>query len=157
MGEMRVTIQRARPERLPEIREVFLDSALYDRYFSRDDRLDKILAEAAGKGDLWLAVNSRDEVVGAMQMELTGFFGAFPYLALLGVKKNYRGMGVGHTLLRVFEGVAREKGYRKASLLVSHFNPRARALYQSMGYKRVGYVPDAILPGIHENIMVKDL
>ena len=61
------------------------------------------------------------------------------------------------TLLRTFEGVSRAMGYRKASLMVSHFNPRAKALYQSMGYQKVGYVPDAIVPGVHENIMVKDL
>ena len=73
------------------------------------------------------------------------------------MKKRFRGMGVGRTLLKVYEGVARELGFRKASLLVSHFNPRAKALYQSMGYRKVGYVPDAILPGNHENIMVKTL
>lgn len=157
MNGINVTIQRATPERLPEIREVFLDSALYDHYFTREGRLESILAGAVEKGDLWLAVDSHDEVVGAMQVELTGFFGAFPYLALLGVKKRFRGMGVGHTLLRVYEGVARGLGFRKASMLVSHFNPRAKALYQSMGYRKVGYVPDAILPGNHENIMVKDL
>ena len=112
MSDMYVTIERASMERFPEIREVFLDSALYDRYFSGDNRLYEILTAAIGKGDLWLAVSARGEVAGAMQMDLTGFFGAFPYLALLGVKKAYRGMGVGHTLLRVYEGVAREKGYQ---------------------------------------------
>lgn len=157
MNAINVTIQRATAERLPEIREVFLDSALYDHYFTQEGRLEGILAEAVEKGDLWLALDSHGEVVGAMQIELHGFFGAFPYLALLGVKKRFRGMGVGHTLLQVFEGVARGLGFRKASMLVSHFNPRARALYQSMGYRKVGYVPDAILPGNHENIMVKDL
>lgn len=157
MNGINVTIQRAAAERLPEIREVFLDSALYDHYFTREGRLEGILADAVDKGELWLALDSHNEVVGAMQVELHGFFGAFPYLALLGVKKRFRGMGVGHTLLRVFEGVARGLGFRKASMLVSHFNPRAKALYQSMGYRKVGYVPDAILPGNHENIMVKDL
>lgn len=157
MNTINVTIERALPERLEEARQVFLDSALYDHYFFQEGRLESVLAAAVKKGDLWLAVDSRNEVVGAMQIELTGFFGAFPYLALLGVKKRFRGMGVGHTLLQVFEGVARARGDRKVSLLVSHFNPRAKALYQSMGYRKVGYVPDAILPGIHENIMVKVL
>lgn len=157
MNTISVTIERATPERLSEVREVFWDSALYVHYFSRDGRLDQILADAVEKQELWLAVDSHGEVVGAMWMELTGFFDAFPYLALLGVKKRFRGMGVGHILLRVFEGVAREKGYRKVSLLVSHFNPRAKALYQSMGYKKVGYVPDAMIEGVHENIMVKTL
>lgn len=157
MSTINVTIQRATADRLPEIREVFLDSALYDHYFTREGRLEGILAAAVERGELWLALDSHSEVVGAMEVEPTGFFGAFPYLALLGVKKRFRGMGVGHTLLRVFEGVARELGYHKASMLVSHFNPRAKALYQSMGYRKVGYVTDAILPGCHENIMVKDL
>ena len=157
MSTIKVTIQLAAPERLPEIREVFLDSVLYDRYFAQEGRLDGILSAAVDKVDLWLALDSHNEVVGAVQVELNGFFGAFPYLALLGVKKRFRGMGVGRTLLKVYEGVARELGFRKTSLLVSHFNPRAKALYQSMGYRKVGYVPDAILPGNHENIMVKTL
>ena len=66
-------------------------------------------------------------------------------------------MGIGHTLVETFIGVSRSLGYKKCSLLVSHFNPRAKNLYQSLGFKKVGYVPDCILPGIHENIMVKDL
>lgn len=154
---MNVTIVKADASRLAECREVFLDSPLYDHYFSRDDRLDTALSTAVKKGELWLAIASQDEVVGCMCIELTGFFGAFPYLGLLGVKKNCRGMGVGHVLLGTYEGVARALGYRKVSLMVSHFNPRAKALYQSLGYKKSGYVPDAILPGVHENIMVKDL
>lgn len=154
---MNVTITRADESRLAECREVFLDSALYDHYFTEEGRLEAQLADAVSKGELWIALTSKNEVAGAMWIELNGFFGAFPYLALLGVKKNFRGMGVGHVLLGTFEGVARALGYRKASMLVSHFNPRARKLYQSMGYQKVGYVPDAILPGNHENIMVKTL
>lgn len=154
---MNVNIVKADPGRLAECHAVFLDSALYDHYFVEEGRLDRHLSTATERGELWMAVTAQNEVVGVMAMELDGFFGAFPYLALLGVKKNFRGMGVGHVLLRTFEGVARGLGYRKASMLVSHFNPRAKALYQSMGYRKVGYVPDAILSGIHENIMVKDL
>ena len=55
-----------------------------------------------------------------MWIEPDGFFGAFPYLALLGVKKAFRGMGIGHTLVETFIGVSRSLGYRKCSLLVSH-------------------------------------
>lgn len=154
---MNVSIVRADQSRLAECHEVFVDSALYDHYFQEEGRLDKQLATAVERGELWLAVTSQNEVAGAMWMEPNGFFGAFPYLSLLGVKRQFRGMGIGHVLLGTFEGVARGLGFRKASMLVSHFNPRAKALYQSLGYRRVGYVPDAILPGIHENIMVKDL
>ena len=119
MSTIKVTIQRAAPERLPEIREVFLDSVLYDRYFAQEGRLDGILSAAVDKGDLWLALDSHNEVVGAMQVELNGFFGAFPYLALLGVKKRFRGMGVGRTLLKVYEGVARELGFDMSKVNVN--------------------------------------
>lgn len=101
---MNVTIVKADPSRLAECREVFLDSALYDHYFTAEGRLEGMLATAVEKGELWLAVTSRNEVAGVMWMEMTGFFDVFPYLALLGVKKSFRGMGVGHVLLRTFEG-----------------------------------------------------
>lgn len=154
---MNVRITKADESRLRACHEVFLDSALYDHYFSQEGRLDRQLSTAISRGELWIALTSQDEVAGCMWMEPDGFFGAFPYLALLGVKKSFRGMGVGHTLLETFIGVSRSLGFKKCSLLVSHFNPRAKNLYQSLGFKKVGYVPDCILPGIHENIMVKDL
>ena len=154
---MNVRITRAEASRLDACHAVFLDSALYDHYFTQEGRLDRQLSTAIDRGELWVALTSQDEVAGCMWMEPDGFFGAFPYLALLGVKKSFRGMGIGHMLLETFIGVSRSLGYKKCSLLVSHFNPRAKNLYQSLGFKKVGYVPDCILPGIHENIMVKDL
>ena len=154
---MNVRITRADESRLSACHEVFLDSPLYDHYFTQEGRLDSLLADGIARRELWVALTAQDEVAGCMWMEPDGFFGAFPYLALLGVKKSFRGMGIGHTLVETFIGVSRSLGYRKCSLLVSHFNPRAKNLYQSLGFKKVGYVPDCILPGIHENIMVKDL
>mgnify|MGYP001771496668 CR=1 FL=1 len=132
---MNVQIVKADAGRLAECHAVFLDSALYDHYFAEEGRLDKQLSKAISRGELWIA-------------EL---------LALLGGKKSFRDMGIGHVLLNTFIGVSKGLGYRKCSLLVSHFNPRAKQLYQSLGFQKMGYVPDCILPGIHENIMVKDL
>ena len=154
---MNVRITRADESRLRACHEVFLDSPLYDHYFTQEGRLDSLLADGIARRELWVALTTQDEVAGCMWIEPDGFFGAFPYLALLGVKKSFQGMGIGHTLVETFIGVSRSLGYRKCSLLVSHFNPRAKNLYQSLGFKKVGYVPDCILPGIHENIMVKDL
>ena len=154
---MNVRITKADESRLDACHAVFADSALYDHYFTQEGRLDKQLSTAISRGELWVALTSQDEVAGCMWVVPDGFFGAFHYLSLLGVKKSFRGMGIGHVLLETFIGVSRSLGYRKCSLLVSHFNPRAKNLYQSLGFRKVGYVPDCILPGIHENIMVKDL
>ena len=154
---MNVRITKADESRLDACHAVFADSALYDHYFTQEGRLDKQLSTAISRGELWVALTSQDEVAGCMWVVPDGFFGAFPYLSLLGVKKSFRGMGIGHVLLETFIGVSRSLGYRKCSLLVSHFNPRAKNLYQSLSFRKVGYVPDCIVPGIHENIMVKDL
>ena len=154
---MQVTVTKAVPERIDECIRIFEDSALYSHYFTDGDRLPALLREGIDKGELFMAVDSKGEAVGAMWIDLKGFFGFFPYLALLGVRKDRRGMGVGHTLLEVFEGVAKDLGYDKVSLLVGEFNPRAKALYQSMGYKKVGFLENAVRQGVNENIMVKTL
>lgn len=156
MNHCFIRIGRADPALLEECREVFLDSVLFDRYFADDDRLRVSLRNAQEKDELFVA-KSGDEIVGVMELRFTGFFGAFPYLALLGVKKGWRGMGVGHQMIAFFEEAARQLGYQRTSIMVSHFNPRARNLYQSLGYRRIGGLKDAFKEGVEENILVKKL
>lgn len=156
MNELPLKICLGDAARLEEYREVFFDSLLWDRYFADDDRLRGSLCAALQKRELLVAAHG-EEVVGVMEVRLDGFFGGFPYLALLGVKKGWRGMGAGHQLLRFYEAMAREAGYVRASIMVSSFNPRARRLYQSVGYRKIGYLDDAFKPGNGEYILVKDL
>lgn len=144
-------------DRLEECYACFDDSALHERYFAGSDRLEVSLRAAVQTGDLWAATASNGEIVAVMHIEEKGFFGVFPYLALFGVKKGWRGMGVGQMLLKVYEDVARSLGYKRTSMMVSAFNPRAKALYQKMGYRKIGFLPNAVKEGIDENIMVKDL
>ncbi len=151
-----VDIALANPALLEEYRAVFFDCVLYDRYFADDDRLRAILAVALEKNEL-LEARVGGELAGVMEVRLTGFFDAFPYLALLGVKKGWRKMGVGRQMLAFYEEMARQCGYKRVSLMVSAFNPRAKNLYQSLGYKRIGFLPSAFKEGNDENIMVKDL
>ena len=75
---MHVTVAKALPERLDECIRIFEDSALYSHYFTDGERLPAILREGMDKGELFLALNSAGEPVGAMQIELKGFFGFSP-------------------------------------------------------------------------------
>lgn len=143
-------------DKIEEYKGVFLDSALYTHYLADEDMLDDMLSSALDKKQLVIA-SVQGEAIGAMEMRLDGFCGMFPYLALLGVKSGWRKMGVGKQMLMFFEETARQLGYSRASLMVSSFNPRARNLYQKMGYKRIGILPNAVKAGIDENIMVKDI
>ena len=155
---MEVTIRPGERDRLEEYMEVMRDSALYDHYFAPDEGgLREWLSGALEDGRLLSAETSRGEAVGLMICGWKGMLGAFPYLALLGVKRNFRGMGVGHRLLETFERISRELKARNIFICVSAFNPRARKLYQSMGYRKIALIPDMTINGIDENILMKRL
>jgi ribosomal protein S18 acetylase RimI-like enzyme len=51
------------------------------------------------------------------------------------VKEEYRGKGVGTTLLEKAESYCREKGYPRVGLMVSTDNQLALKLYTKMGFK----------------------
>ena len=155
---MEVWIRPGDPARLSDYMDVMRDSALYDHYYAPDETvLRDILADALARGALLTAENSSGEAVGLMQCEWKGMFGAWPYLALLGVKKRWRGMGVGHKLLNAFERISKEMGARQIFICVSAFNPRARALYTSLGFRRIATVPELYRDDVTENVLMKRL
>jgi ribosomal protein S18 acetylase RimI-like enzyme len=78
-----------------------------------------------------------------------------PYLASIAVDPAARSRGVGAALLAA--GEARFAGERWMFLCVSDFNPRARALYERHGYRPVGNLPDHVVDGRAEILMVKRL
>lgn len=84
-----------------------------------------------------------------------GFAGA-PYIASIGVAPDHRNLGVGTALL-----VHAESRYSPHAqhifLLVSSFNTGARRLYERLGYRAVGELPDFIVAGAAEVIMHKRL
>jgi len=153
---MEVKITKGEPSRLEEYVEVMRDSALYEHYFAgEEDRLRGMLSGAMERDSLITAENSAGQAVGLMICDWKGMLGVYPYLDLLGVRKDCRGMGVGHKLLATFEQISRNLGARNIFICVSGFNPRARALYVSVGFRKIATVPDLMRAGIQENILMK--
>jgi GNAT superfamily N-acetyltransferase len=72
-------------------------------------------------------------------------FAARPLLNIhdLAVLPEYRGQGVGRTLLDVVENKARLLGCCKVTLEVLERNPRARGVYEKAGFRPVAGAPDA--------------
>ena len=74
------------------------------------------------------------------------------YLAHLGVRADLRSLGVGAALVDHLLDAGRQRGFRQASLDVAQTNPRARALYERLGFvvdqERVSHlaVPHAVVP-----------
>ena len=79
-----------------------------------------------------------------------------PYLASIAVDEAWRGRGVGTDLLAWCEDHFRPRA-RHLFLCVSSFNPRARALYERLGYRQVGELPDYLIDGASEILMHKRL
>ena len=92
-----------------------------------------------------------------MVYDMMGMFGEFPYLALLGVKENYRKQAVGSRLVDLYIDICKQAGFDKCFICVSHFNPRAKSLYQRKGFTPLVLIPDLIEKGINEWMLVKRL
>jgi len=105
-------------------------------------------------GEVFVAVDPQNHCLGFIRVALRGAFCRFPYLMLIAVNEACRGQGVGNRLLSFFE----EIGFGEADrifLLVSHFNTGARRLYELLGYKSVGVLPDLVIKGVDEILMMK--
>ena len=152
---MHVTIEKAAEAMLPEMYPVFDDSALHDHYFKpHPESLSFMLDPATRNGNTLIARTAEGEIAGVMVVLMEGF-AELPYLALLGVKKKYRGMGIGKKFLSVFIGLAEQSGAPNMFIMTSTFNIRAKQLYESVGFKKIGIIPDYLIKGIDEIIFVR--
>ena len=63
---------------------------------------------------------------------------AHPYVEALFVHPSFRSRSVGRQILDAAEAEARSRGHRTIGLAVATDNPRARALYETCGYRDQG-------------------
>jgi ribosomal-protein-alanine N-acetyltransferase len=94
------------------------------------------------------------EVVGFVILILKGAF--VGYLRTIAIRADWRSRGLGRRLI----GFAEERIFREspnAFLCVSSFNPRARSLYERLGYETVGELRDYIVRGHSEWLLRKTL
>ena len=94
------------------------------------------------------------DVVGFVILELRGtFVGSIRSVA---IREDWRGRGLGSRLIGFAETrILRE--HPNVFLLVSSFNPRAKALYERLGYEVVGELRDFLLRGHSEWLLRKSI
>lgn len=151
---MDMNIVRAETCHLSECVQAVIHSEIGRVYGMSEEQMKKTLASAMERGEVFAAVDERNECLGFVRVALKGAFCRFPYLMLIAVREASRGKGVGNKLLAFFE----EIGFAEADkvfLLVSHFNTRAQKLYEQVGYKSVGLLPGLILKDVDEVLMMK--
>ena len=103
--------------------------------------------------EVYIAANG-DAVVGFVILILKGAF--VGYIRTIAVDEDWRSRGVGRHLI----SFAEERIFcdsPNAFICVSSFNPRARALYERLGYELIGELRDYIIRGSSELIMRKTL
>jgi ribosomal protein S18 acetylase RimI-like enzyme len=104
-------------------------------------------------GEVWVA-RANGLPQGFIILVLQGAF--IGYIQIVCVAASARGSGLGTRLVAFAEErIFRE--YPNVFLCVSSYNPRARALYERLGYKLVGELDDYIVRGESEFLMRKSV
>ena len=105
--------------------------------------VDQELARAAAGEVDYLAVCTPADLpvaVGGIDYQVSEGAGTLWQLAVLPALQS---RGLGTLLIRAAEQRIRNRGLRRAELAVEENNPRARALYERLGYVAYGREPDA--------------
>jgi ribosomal protein S18 acetylase RimI-like enzyme len=153
---MDINIIKAENKHLFDCKIALQKSELGRVYFPEEDKAIKALNEGISKGEVFIAINKEHECLGFIWFILNGAFHCFPYLHIIAVKEEFRNLGIGKKLLQYVEETT-SKNSSKLFLVVADFNPRAKQLYQNIGYKEIGTIPSLYKRGVTECLMMKEI
>jgi ribosomal protein S18 acetylase RimI-like enzyme len=100
--------------------------------------------------EVYVAVHG-GSVVGFVILCLVGGF--VGYLQTIAVREDWRSLGLGRQLIAFAEDRIFAE-YPNVFICVSSFNPRARALYDALGYEVVGPIRDFVVSG-HDEVLLR--
>jgi len=150
-----VHIQLADVNYIDSCRDILQNSDIGKVYFSDREKATKMLTYAVGQKNVYVALDENENCLGFIYYMPNGVFGSYPYLHIIAVKEEYRSNGIGKQLIKFFEDNASDYSSTKYFLTVDDFNPRAKKLYESLGYKCVGELTDFYKKGINCFLMMK--
>lgn len=153
--KMNIHIKAADMKFIDSCVEILQKSDLGKAYFSDYRKAADMLTYAVGQKNVYVALNENRKCMGFIYYMTNGVFGSYPYLHIIAVKEEYRSCGIGKQLIKYFEDNASDSSSTKYFLTVDDFNPRAKKLYENLGYKCVGELPDFYKKGINCYLMMK--
>ena len=107
--------------------EILQNSDLGRAYFSDYEKAANMLTYAVGQENIYVALDENEKCLGFIYYMTNGVFGSYPT----------------------------DSSSAKYFLTVDDFNPRAKKLYENLGYKCVGELTDFYKEGINCYLMMK--
>lgn len=152
-----IDIQKADPAKLEEYKHIFDNSALYTHYFKKKpELLEQWLTEYMPNA--YIAVDRNGNSVGWISISVSdAHIDGLPNITLLGVKDSARGRGIGQMLISFYVDVMTQLGCEECAVVVNDWNPRARKLYDSLGFKLRKSYEDPFIGGFVNHVLVKKL
>ena len=152
---MNIEIKHADKKHIIDCINILQNSEIGNVYFSNYEKTLDLLSNAFTQRELFVALNNSGECLGFMYYMSKGVFGSYPYLHIIAVKEEYRGLGIGKQLITYFEKNASDYPSTKCFLTVDDFNLKAKKLYEDIGYQCIGALPDFYKKGITSYLMMK--
>jgi len=156
VGKRKLNFVLATADKWHRYEDIIKNSPLYDHYFKGNNHFTEWFKQFLDEG-IVIVETEFGEPIGLLIIDWAGMGGEFPYLFLLGVKDGYRGQGIGECLLETFFELCRNRGFKTAFIACSDFNPRAKALYESVGFEDLCFIPDLYIDGVGEYFLMKKL
>ena len=152
-----IDIQKADPAKLEDYKHIFDNSALYTHYFKKKpELLEQWLTEYMPNA--YIAVDRNGNSVGWISISASdAHIDGLPNITLLGVKDSARGRGIGQMLISFYVDVMTQLGCEECAVVVNDWNPRARKLYDSLGFKLRKSYEDPFIGGFVNHVLVKKL
>lgn len=152
-----IDIQKADPAKLEEYKHIFDNSALYTHYFKKKpELLEQWLTEYMPNA--YIAVDRNGNSVGWISISASdAHIDGLPNITLLGVKDSARSRGIGQMLISFYVDVMTQLGCEECAVVVNDWNPRARKLYDSLGFKLRKSYEDPFIGGFVNHVLVKKL
>ncbi len=144
-------IRLAGMDALPEreaCADIMCGTTPWTTYGMPRERMLNVLGDPTG--DLYIA-GDQGGVAGFMSLCMTGPF--VGYLRVLAVRDDMRGKGLGTRLIRHAESLVFPRT-PNMFIMVASFNPKARALYERLGYAVVGTFVNYAIKG-HDELLLR--
>lgn len=153
--QMNINIKIANMSYVDDCVNILQNSELGKVYFSDYAKAKGMLTYAIEQKGVYAAFDDKEECMGFIYYMSKGVFGSYPYLHIVVVKEECRSLGIGKQLMKYFEENASDSLPAKYFLTVDDFNPKAKKLYEYLGYECVGELPDFYKKGINCYLMMK--